>query len=107
MSLPDYVAGTHHVGLAPRGGTQKGLMVAGGYNCSPQREAAPAEFGGEGDLSRGGVMSRWTQDDFSGGAYLDVWGPDPAMFAASYHLAPGLVQPTVRTIAALALWFTA
>lgn len=98
MSLPDYNAAKHHVGLGPAGGTLKGYLLTGGYSCDPQRAGAPSDFGGERDLDAPSVLSRWTQDDFSGGAYQDIFANDPAMFAYSKNFLPNQMEKSARSV---------
>lgn len=79
MAQPAYDGTKHHVGLGPAG-SGIGLMVAGGYRRGPQHDqGGSTEFGGDQDVGFLPGHSRWTQDDFSGGMYQDVWR-DPAMF---------------------------
>jgi hypothetical protein len=84
MAPPTYNASHHHIGLKEKGtATMYGFMLAGAYTMEMQREGGGApDFGGSMDLMGAPPsMSRWTQDDFVGGAFAWQWGKDDAMFA--------------------------
>lgn len=91
MTLPTYSAGTHHIGLQASGGTNYGFMLEGGRNMEMQREAIGApDLGGATDLiGQTPSLSRWTQDDFTGGMFGYHWGRDDAMFADCTGFIPG------------------
>lgn len=81
MAPPTYDATKHHIGLSD--GTNYGFMLAGGYSMELQREGQGGrEFGGNTDLiGQTPSLSRWTQEDFTGGAFGYLWGRDDAQFA--------------------------
>jgi hypothetical protein len=84
LAPPTYNASYHHIGLKERGtATNYGFMLVPPYQMEMQREGGGApDFGGSMDLMGAPPsMSRWTQDEFIGGAYAWQWGRDDAMFA--------------------------
>lgn len=89
MAPPTYNSSKHHIGLSD--GTNYGFMVQG-YSMELQREGkGAAEFGGQSDLiGQTPALSRWTQDDFTGGAFGYVWGRDDAMFADCVGFMPDM-----------------
>ena len=97
MALPNFDATKHHVGLAPTGQTSQGFFISGSYRIDPIRETGPAEYGGTEDITEAGKTSRWTMDDFSGGAFQGRFD-DVAMFADSQNFLPSLVENTARTV---------
>lgn len=97
MAQPAYDPAKHHVGLGPDG-SEIGLMIAGGYRRGPQRDqGGSTEFGGDQDVGYLPGHSRWTQDDFTGGQYQDVWG-DPAMFHHCHGFRPLSYSRALATI---------
>lgn len=104
MSLPTFDSTKHHVGLGLTGGSQYGLLIEGGYHWNAQKFGTPAEFGGERDAIAPSVLSRWTQDDFSGGAYQELWGADVAMFWDCEGFLPALLERSIRTVPPLVYW---
>lgn len=106
MSLPTFDATKHHISLGPSGGADYGFFLEGGYQRSAQRLGTPSEFGGERDLIAPSTLSRWTQDDFSGGIYAELWGEDPAMFYNSENMLPSLLGRSVRSCPPLVAWST-
>lgn len=107
MAQPAFNGTTHHVGLGPSG-SQIGLMLGGSYNKAPQRDGGVTEQGGDTDL----VLpshSRWTQDDFTGGMFQEIWGRDSMMFKycsgfrpLPYSRALGTLPPVIQAIVASA-----
>jgi hypothetical protein len=104
MSLPTFDATKHHISLGPSGGADYGFFIDGSYQRSAQRLGSPTEFGGERDLIAPSVLSRWTQDDFSGGVYQEMWGADAAMFYRSENILPSLIERSVRSCPPLVAW---
>ncbi len=98
MALPNFDSTKHHIGLCPVGGTLKGYMLSGGYRIDPQRFGSSGEFGGTEDQIAPSALDRWTQDDWSGGAFQDNFTNDPAMFSNSEHFLPSLVEKSARTV---------
>jgi hypothetical protein len=70
----------------------------GGYNRSGQKFGSPQEFGGGDQLISDPVLSRWVQDDWSGGAYQYSWGKDPAMFSGGGNILPTQFDRSIRTV---------
>lgn len=105
MALPVYDADKYHVGLGQQG-SEVGLVVSGAFQKSFKRELgdelAAVHYGAD-SLFNGSGISSWTQDDFTGGGYQQVWGKDPAMFAASGGLLPTQFDRSLRTVAPLTL----
>ncbi len=101
MPLPTFNASKHHFGL---GG--KGYLITGGYRMDPQRESSPGEFGGDTDLIGPSARARWTQDDFSGGAFNENFATDPAMISDSQNMLPSQVENSCRTVPPL-VYFSA
>ncbi len=93
MTLPTFSSTKHHFGL---GG--KGYLITGGYRMDPQRESAPSDSGGETDLIGPSARARWTQDDFSGGAFNENFATDPAMISDSQNMLPSQIENSVRTV---------
>lgn len=94
MALPVFDAAKHHIGL---GGL--GFVLQGQVSENFQRVGGSSEFGSEADLiSPVPSLSRWTQDDFSGGGYAREWGRDPAMFAHSAGMLPVPTERAARTV---------
>lgn len=91
MAPPTYNSAYHHIGLKERGGaTNYGFTLVPPYNMQLQREGVGSpDFGGAMDLI-GSVpgLSRWTQDDFTGGAFQWQWGRDDAMFVDCTNFMP-------------------
>jgi hypothetical protein len=92
VALNVYDVLKHHIGLGIDAGDLKGLMLAGGYGKEMQREGLGGQdFGGSTDLiGQVPSLSRWTQDDFTGGGYQEDWTKDAAMFSRS----TGLISET-------------
>lgn len=92
MALTPHESGEHHVGLGERGGTLYGFQVQGGYTRQMQREGSRSvEVGGNLDLTTAAIgQSRWTQDEFIGGAYQTRATKDKAAFATCLNLIPQL-----------------
>lgn len=101
MALPTFDSTKHHFGL-----DGKGYLITGGYRMDPQRESAPGEFGGETDLIGPSARARWTQDDFSGGAFNENFATDPAMFSDCQNMLASQVENSCRTIPPL-IYFSA
>ena len=98
MSLPVYDSAKHHVGLGVDANSLKGFILNGAYRRDPQRQGGSTEYGGEGDVLSAGTAARWTQDDFSGGGYQQVFEDDPAMFADCQNFLPNLISRAARTV---------
>jgi hypothetical protein len=92
----------HHISLSPRSEANpanwRGFMVAGGYRKDPQALPGAAEYGSTFDVLESNGYSRWSQDDFSGGAYQYVWGKDPAMFRSCRMMRPVTYERSIATI---------
>lgn len=98
MALEVYDPEKHHVGLGESGGTLYGLVVEQPYQSQPQRQNAPPEYGSTEDQTGPRILQRWTQDNFGGGAYQQVFGPDPAMFADCDGMLPSFLERCARTV---------
>jgi hypothetical protein len=102
VTLPTFDADLHHVGLGEAGETQYGFTLQGAYRKSLQNRPTPQEYGGSNDLLSSPILSRWTQDDFSGGSFRKIWGADSAMFALSSGMFPRRQDVTARTVPPIA-----
>jgi hypothetical protein len=102
-ALRDFEAGVDQVGLGPADrDLPYGFVLSGGYTRAGQKFGSPTEFGGQNELISDPVLSRWNQDDWSGGAYQYTWGKDPAMFSGGGNIRPSQFDRTLRTIPPLA-----
>jgi hypothetical protein len=101
VALPAYDAEKHHVGLEGLG-----LIVAGAYSKAFKRdlsdEKAGVHYGSESFFNQPGLSS-WSMDDFTGGAWQQVWGKDPKMFASSQSMLPASFDRSLRTVPPLTL----
>lgn len=98
MALEPFDANKHHIGLGSAF-SKDGFILVGGYEVSGQRVAPQStDYGGDKDLLSPPGLSRWTQDDFSGGIFRNTWGKDPAMFATSENIVRSLAERSVRTV---------
>lgn len=90
MALTEHEDGQHHIGLGELGGDLYGFFTQGGYTRQMQREGSKAvEVGGQLDLTTAAIgHSRWTQDEFIGGAYQNRATKDPAAFSTCQNLIP-------------------
>ncbi len=95
MALNNYNAALHHISI---GG--KGFTLVGAYTKDAQREGTVAQdFGGQTDLiGQSPSLSRWTQDDFSGGAFQYRLEKDAAMFADSLGVIPSQQARSLITV---------
>lgn len=107
MALPDFDPLKHHIGLGPVGSPAKGYLLSGAYRVDPQQQGGSPEYGGENDVLTAGTLARWTQDDFSGGAFEEDARTDPAMFADSENLLPNLTSRSARTVPPLVFFAAA
>lgn len=107
MTLEAFDADRHHVGLGETGDADVfGFILSGGYEVRGQAATPPAnDFGGQRDLI-GAIpaVSRWTQDDFSGGVYRENWGKDIAAFSSSQNVLPMRTEKSVRSVPPLTLF---
>lgn len=98
MGLSAFDPEIHHIGLGPEDLDEPyGFLTLPGYQRSGQNYGAPTDFGGEKDLVGSPNLSRWTQDDFTGGQYQPNWGVDPAQFAYSENVLPSQFANSLRT----------
>lgn len=98
MATAPYDADRHHVGLGEDADSLIGLLLEGGFRCSLQPAPAPSAFGSGLDYLNNPALARWTQDDFSGGAFNYLWGEDTAMFSYCTSMLPVLLSQTIRTV---------
>lgn len=102
MSLPVYDATKHHVGLGAEAGSELGFILAGAYRKAFRRELGDSRdgvhYGSDSFFNQPGLSS-WTMDDFTGGAYQQVYGKDPAMFSSCENLLPAQFDRSLRTVA--------
>lgn len=94
----------HHVGLGPADDSLLGFLLTGGYDLRLQEFGAPTEFGSGDDLTGAPSLSRWNQDDFTGGIYQQTWGHDPKMIADSLNVVPAQFDRSLRTCPPLFQW---
>lgn len=104
MALPTFDPEKHHVGIGESDAELFGYMLLPGYTRTGQQSGAPTDFGGQTDLISAPSLSRWTMDDFSGGAYRYSWGRDAAAFAGCLNLVPSKFEPTLRTVPPIVLF---
>lgn len=97
MATTPYDAAKHHVGLGEAADSLVGLLLEGSYRSTLQPAVAPSSFGSGVDYLNNPSLSRWAQDDFSGGAFNYLWGEDTAMFAYCTAMLPTLLGQTIRT----------
>jgi hypothetical protein len=91
----------HHVGFKPVADSNTyGFLISGGYRRDVQLEGQPeASVGGGTDLSRAiPGLSRWSQDDFTGGGFQYQWGKDDGMFASCQAMIPNPQATSLLTI---------
>lgn len=106
MALPAFDRTKHHVGLGTSAEALKGLILSGGYRESGQRLPRDAAYGETESYVQPSSLSRWTMDDFLGGAYFDHWSAtDPARFSSSLNLSPAGRGRTLRTVPPMVLWY--
>jgi hypothetical protein len=104
VALPVFDATKHHIGLGTAG-QQKGFLIEGGYREMLQNAPRISEFGSPNDLITTPSLSRWTMDDFLGGAFWPTWqAVDGSTFADCKGLYPTQWGRTLRTIPPLSLW---
>lgn len=103
MALPAFDPEKHHIGLKEAGASDySGFILAGAYGKSFKRdgsdELAGIHYGGGDGLVNQVGLSTWTMDDFTGGAFQQVWGKDARMFSASENLLPAQFDRSLRTV---------
>ena len=100
MALPAYDTEKHHVGLGPDG-SEIGLIVAGAYSKAFKRDVSDelqgVHYGSDSFFNQPGVSS-WSMDDFTGGAFQQVWGRDVRMFSSCENLLPAQFDRSLRTV---------
>lgn len=103
MAVAAYDSALHHVGLGADAGSLSGLVLVGPYNRSAAGPVLdkPSDIG-TGDLTGQRQMSRWTQNDYSGGEFQDDW-QDAAMFAECIGMLPNQLTRSVRTTRPISL----
>lgn len=112
MGVPIFDSQKHHIGLGPIKAEDSstgvaelyGFLLNGGYLRRGQNWQSPTDFGGARDLIAAPSLSRWTQDDFSGGVGQLIWGDDPAMLARTFNMIPVTGRRTIRTAPPLIPW---
>jgi hypothetical protein len=101
MPLNAFDAGIHDIGLG-EGDPENGFMIVGSYAKQVQQETlslGSQEFGGQFDLIKPQPKkSRWTQDDFSGGAFQWRFDEDPTMFADCQNFLPAQQGRSVLSV---------
>jgi hypothetical protein len=103
VAVAAYDSALHHVGLGASAASLNGLVLVGPYNrgnAGPVLDK-PSDIG-TGDLTGQRQMSRWTQNDYSGGEFQDDW-QDPAMFAECIGMLPNQLTRAVRTVRPIVL----
>jgi len=98
VATAPYDADRHHVGLGEDEDSLVGLLLEGAFRRSLQPATPPASFGSGVDYLNNPSISRWSQDDFSGGAFNYQWGEDTAMFAYCTSVLPSLLAKSARTV---------
>jgi hypothetical protein len=103
--LPVFDDRRHHIGLGPAENADVyGFVITGQYGKQEQDFGAPSVFGGGESLISTPTLSRWTQDDLTGGAYQYTWGKDPKMFAESLNVLPSQFDRSVRSCPPMVPW---
>jgi hypothetical protein len=108
VALPTFDPAKHHVGLKAAGDLADpvGLMIDGQRRKSFRREIGDDQrgvhYGSDSFFNEPGLSS-WTQDDFTGGGWQQVWGKDPAMFAGCSNLLPAQFDRSLRTVPPMTL----
>ncbi len=103
MTIAAYDSDKHHVGLGVDSDTLKGLVLVGPYlrgNAAPVFDK-PSDIGTD-DLTGARSMSRWTQNDYSGGEFQEDWG-DVGMFSECLSMLPNQLSRSIRTTLPLKL----
>lgn len=102
MALPAFDPVKHHVGLGDSAGTELGFIVSGAYSKAFKRdmtdELSSIHYGGAASLDNRPGVSTWTMDDFTGGAFQQVWGRDPKMFSSCSGMLPSQFDRSLRTV---------
>jgi hypothetical protein len=105
VALPAYDATKHHIGLGESAGALKGFVIEPGQRKVLQSAPRVAEFGSGEELINAPSLSRWTMDDFLGGAFWPTWSAqDPARFSSCKNFVPSQQGFTLRTVPPLVLW---
>jgi hypothetical protein len=105
VALPAFDAAKHHVKLGVSGGGSFfGFVLDGAYAHSLQREntvPGASEFGATLDLiarADSPNLSRWSQEDFTGGGFSFRFDNDPAMFMDSTGYIPGQQSKSLQSV---------
>jgi hypothetical protein len=101
VTLNPFDADKHHIALGE--GTPYGWTLENAYSKFMQKEttrASGSDFGGTLDLitSDKPEVSRWTQDEFTGGAFQYSFDTDQAMFADCIGYMPSQQAKSVITV---------
>ena len=105
MALAVYDPDKHHIGLGDSPSTLKGFTLAGGARAMLQNAPQVTEFGSSRNLVDAPSLSRWTQDDFLGGAFWPTWhNNDPTVWSSSRNYIPSQQGRSLRSVPPFVLW---
>ena len=105
MALPVYDPDRHHIGLGASPEALRGFTLAGGARAMLQNAPQVTEFGSSRNLVDAPSLSRWTQDDFLGGAFWPSWhNNDPTVWSSSKNYIPSQQGRSLRSTPPFFLW---